>query len=105
VLVVDELDISLHPNLVRALVKMFHDPEVNKNKAQLIFNNHTTTLLDSSLFRRDQIWFAEKDGTGTSQLYSLLAYNLRNGEAFQKGYLQGRYGAVPIIIEPLVEVE
>jgi AAA15 family ATPase/GTPase len=105
ILVVDELDDSLHPNLVEALVRLFHDPEINKNGAQLIFNTHDSTLLNPTLFRRDQIWFVDKDGVGASHLYPLLDYSPRANEALQKGYLQGRYGAVPIIIEPLITVE
>ena len=96
-LAVDELDSSLHPMLVKSLVEMFHDPELNKNNAQLIFNTHDTTLLSSDLFRRDQVWFTEKDEDGASVLYSLLEFKPRKSEALEKGYLQGRYGAVPIL--------
>jgi uncharacterized protein len=97
VLVVDELDSSLHPLLTRKMVEFFHNPELNKNNAQLIFNTHDTTLLDSRLFRRDQVWFAEKDEAGASKLYSLLEFRPRKSEALEKGYLQGRYGAVPFL--------
>lgn len=97
VLAVDELDSSLHPLLTRKLVELFHDPKLNKNNAQLIFNTHDTTLLDSRLFRRDQVWFVEKDETGASRLYSLLEFSPRKSEALEKGYLQGRYGAVPFL--------
>lgn len=100
-LVVDELDASLHPHLVRALISMFHNPDLNLGNAQLIFNTHDTTLLDTSLFRRDQIWFVEKDNSGASHLYSLLEYSPRKDEALAKGYLQGRYGAVPILGDPV----
>jgi AAA15 family ATPase/GTPase len=104
VLVIDELDVSLHPNLVEALVRLFHDPEVNKNGAQLIFNTHDSTLLDPTLFRRDQIWFVDKDKEGASHLYTLLEFSPRKDEALQKGYLQGRYGAIPFIRGSLVGV-
>jgi len=104
VLVVDELDASFHPLLVKALIEMFHNPELNPYGAQLIFNTHDTTLLDLTLLRRDQIWFTEKDNIGASQLYSLLEYKPRDNELVQKGYLQGRYGAVPFIPEPLLKV-
>lgn len=97
VLVVDEIDSSLHPHLVRALVELFHNPEVNDSGAQLIFNTHDVTQLDNTLFRRDQIWFVEKDSAGASHLYPLLEYKPRKGEALEKGYLQGRYGAIPFI--------
>ena len=96
-LAVDELDSSLHPTLVKSLVEMFHGPELNKNNAQLIFNTHDTTLLSSDLFRRDQVWFTEKDEDGASVLYSLLEFKPRKSEALEKGYLQGKYGALPIL--------
>ncbi len=99
-LFVDELDASLHPLIVRYLVEMFHNPMINKNGAQLIFNSHDTTLMDNCLFRRDQIWFVEKDRQGSSHLYPLLDYQPRKGEALAKGYLMGRYGAIPFISEP-----
>lgn len=97
ILIVDEMDASMHPLLVRAIVEMFHNPAVNKNNAQLIFNTHDTTLLDNALFRRDQIWFTEKDQNGATHLYSLLDYSPRKGESLAKGYLQGRYGAIPFL--------
>ncbi len=97
VLVVDEIDSSLHPSLVRKLIQMFHDSEVNSNNGQLIFNTHDTTQLDGTLFRRDQIWFVEKDDAGASHLYPLLDFKPRKHEALEKGYLQGRYGAIPFI--------
>jgi hypothetical protein len=98
-LAVDELDQSLHPLLVRKLVSLFHDPEANAARAQLLFNTHDTTLLDPKLFRRDQIWFTEKDRAGKTRLYSLLEYSPRKEEALQRGYLQGRYGAIPFLGE------
>lgn len=97
VLVVDELDSSLHPVLTRRLVEMFHSPRVNPKGAQLIFNTHDVSLLDRTLFRRDQIWFVEKDRQGATHLYSLLDFSPRKEEALAKGYLQGRYGAIPFI--------
>ena len=102
VLCVDELDDSLHPNLIRSLVSMFHNPELNPHQAQLIFNTHDVTLLDCSLFRRDQIWLVEKNSAGVSHLYSLLDYSPRKDEALAKGYLLGRYGAIPFIREDLL---
>jgi len=96
-LFIDELDASLHPMIVRALVELFHDSEINKKNAQLLFNTHDTTLLDSSLFRRDQVWFTEKDGAGVADLYALLEYRPRKDESLARGYLQGRYGAIPVI--------
>lgn len=99
-LFVDELDASLHPLLVRYLVELFHNPNYNPRGAQLIFNTHDTTLMDYSLFRRDQIWFVEKDDQGCSHLYSLLDYSPRKDEALARGYLMGRYGAIPFLNEP-----
>lgn len=99
-LFVDELDSSLHPLLVRYIVGLFHNPQINPKGAQLIFNTHDTTLMDGSLFRRDQIWFVEKDRQGCSHLYPLLDYSPRKDEALAKGYLLGRYGAIPFLSEP-----
>lgn len=99
-LFVDELDASLHPLLVRYLVELFHNPQLNPKGAQLIFNTHDTTLMDCCLFRRDQIWFVEKDRQGCSHLYPLLDYSPRKDEALAKGYLLGRYGAIPFLSEP-----
>lgn len=99
-LFVDELDASKHPLIVRFLVEMFHNPELNQRGAQLIFNTHDTSLLDQNLFRRDQVWFTEKDADGAAHLYSLLDYSPRKGEALAKGYLLGRYGAIPFVGDP-----
>lgn len=95
-LIIDELDRSLHPVLSKALLKMFNNPEINKNNAQLIFTTHDTTLLDDETFRPDQIWFTEKDNSMT-KLYSLFDFRPRENESLQKGYLLGRYGAIPFI--------
>ncbi|MBD1217805.1 MAG: ATP-binding protein [Aphanizomenon flos-aquae Clear-A1] len=95
-LIIDELDRSLHPVLSKALLKMFNNPEINKNNAQLIFTTHDTTLLDGEIFRPDQIWFTEKDNSMT-KLYSLFDFRPRENESLQKGYLLGRYGAIPFI--------
>lgn len=99
ILVVDELDSSLHPFLIRALVKIFQERVGAGSQAQLIFNTHDVTLLDSAVFRRDQVWFIEKDHGGASHMYSLLEFKPRKGEALQKGYLAGRYGALPFVGE------
>jgi AAA15 family ATPase/GTPase len=97
---IDELEASLHPFLTRELIKFIQDPSNNKTGAQLVFATHDATLLDPDLFRRDQIWFTEKDKSGGTQLYSMSDYKERKprkGEAMQKGYLAGRYGAIPIL--------
>ncbi len=97
-LVVDELDTSLHTLLVQALVRLFHRPEVNTGGAQLIFTTHDTSLLDAyGLFRRDQVWFVEKRSDQSSSLYPLLDFSPRKNEALERGYLQGRYGALPYL--------
>lgn len=97
VLVVDELDASLHTLLVRQLVSMFHNPEINTNGAQLIFSTHDTALLDTDLFRRDQIWLTEKDEHQATRLYPLTDFSPRNKEALERGYLAGRYGGIPFL--------
>lgn len=94
VLLVDELDGSLHALLVRRLLSMFHSQD-NKRGAQLIFSTHDTSLLDHTLFRRDQIWFTEKDADQATCLYPLTDFSPRKREAWDIGYLSGRYGAVP----------
>ncbi len=98
VLVVDELDSELHPNLVRKIVEIFNSKEFNPNNAQIIFNTHDTNLLSTDIFRRDQIWFVEKDRFGVSRLYSLADLKEVRKEAnFEDNYIIGRYGAIPII--------
>lgn len=95
-LFVDELDRSLHPHMTRFLVGLFNSPANEKN-AQLVFTTHDTTLLDPSLIRRDQVWFVEKDNQKSTRLYPLLEYSPRKDEALERGYLKGRYGAIPFI--------
>lgn len=97
VLLVDELDGSLHTLLVRQLLSMFHDPKRNASGAQLIFTTHSTTLLDHQIFRRDQIWFTEKDRDLATRVFPLSDFSPRKHEAWERGYLMGRYGAVPFL--------
>jgi hypothetical protein len=94
---VDELETSLHPLLARELVEVFLRPGINRLGAQLVCVTHDTTMLDLTLFRRDQIWFTQKDENGGTHLYPLSDYKPRKEEAVQKGYLAGRYGAIPIL--------
>lgn len=94
VLVVDELDTSLHPLLVHHLVKLLHH---QGTKAQLIFTTHDTTLLSQKLLRRDQVWFMEKDAAHATQLYPLSQFSTRENEAVERGYLNGRYGGIPFL--------
>ena len=97
-LVVDEIEESLHPLLTRRLIEMVQDRTINTHGAQLLFTTHDAMLLDLSFFRRDQIWFAEKDDkTCATQIYSLASFSPRKGENVRKGYLQGRFGAIPFI--------
>lgn len=99
VICIDELDSSLHPLLAIELVKLFNDTEKNPLGAQLVFNTHDTNLLDPEVLRRDQIWFTEKDQRGATHLYPLTDFRPRETENLQRGYLQGRYGAVPFLGE------
>lgn len=97
-IIIDEIDNALHPAMTKSLIEMFQNPNINKKSAQLIFNTHEISLLDLNLFRRDQIYFVEKDNkTGVSDLYSLDDFSPRKSENIQKGYLQGRYGAMPAV--------
>lgn len=100
ILVIDEMDSRLHPALMKFIVKLFNSPKINKNKAQLIFASHDIGSLTRAMFRRDQIWFAEKDEYGATSLFSLLDYKVRKDASFDKDYLLGKYGAVPILTDP-----
>jgi AAA15 family ATPase/GTPase len=103
ILIIDELDAKLHPLITMRIVELFNSPESNPNNAQLIFATHDTNLLGESLFRRDQIWFTEKDQFEQTDLYSLYDFNLpdgskvRNDSNLEKNYMRGRYGAIPFI--------
>jgi len=98
VMVVDELDSRLHTTITREIIKLFSDKRTNPNHAQLIFTAQDTNLLDNDLFRRDQIWFVEKDSKGASQLYSLAEFKgIRNDLYLERSYVEGRFGAVPYI--------
>lgn len=105
VLVIDELDAKLHPLLTRHIIQMFNSKDVNQNNAQLIFATHDTTLLSQRYFRRDQIWFVEKNEDYASELYALSDYkdedgnSVRKDQSLENEYFQGKYGAVPFIQE------
>lgn len=96
VVIADELDVNFHPLLLKFFVDMF---EKQQNKAQLIYTAHDTTLMDKKYFRRDQIWFVEKNEFGISNLYALSDFKIRQDAAFEKDYLGGVYGAIPILKE------
>ena len=98
VMVVDEIDARLHPILTRNLVQLFNSTQSNPLNAQLVFATHDTNLLTNNLFRRDQIWFIEKDQQQASHLYSLADFKgVRNDASFEKDYILGRYGAIPFL--------
>lgn len=98
VLFIDEFDNSLHPVLTKFIVKLFESEETNKNNAQLIVTTHDTSLLScKDEFIKDQFWFTEKDKFGAGRLFSLAEFELRNSTEFSKKYLEGRFGALPII--------
>ena len=103
VLIIDELDASLHPLMTLTITKLFNSVELNKHNAQLIFATHDTNLFEYGHYRRDQIYFVEKDAYGASDLYSLVEYKeedgkkIRKDRSFEKDYIQGRYGAIPFI--------
>ncbi len=98
IIIVDELEKSLHPALVEFIIKLFNNKDINKANSQLIFMTHATNILNLNLLRRDQIWFTEKDiKTGVSDLYPLDSFPVRKDENIYKGYINGRYGAIPFI--------
>lgn len=99
VLFIDKLNNSLHPLMVRFLIRLMHNPQFNRSNAQMVFTTHDTTLLDKELFRRDQIWFMEKDKINATKLYPLSDFSPRKDEALARGYLKGRYGALPYLGE------
>jgi hypothetical protein len=96
-LIVDEFDSKMHPLLTERVITLFNSKDTNPRGAQLIFTAHDSNLLSSGAFRRDQVWFTEKDRLGASKLFSLAEYKVRSGASFEKGYLAGKYGATPIL--------
>lgn len=103
ILIVDELEASLHPALAQQIVRQFNDPVVNHRNAQIIFTTHDTNLLGTTIgepaLRRDQVWLTEKNTDGATVLYPLTDFNPRKAENLERGYLQGRYGAIPFLGE------
>lgn len=95
--IVDELGTNIHPNIVRHIVRMFQNPEINPNNAQLIFTSHDNTLQRNNLLRRDQIWFTQKRPDQSTELYPLTDFHVRNDLAIDKAYLDGRFGAIPFL--------
>ena len=110
VLFIDELDAKLHPLLTRYIINLFHNSETNVGNGQLIYSTHDTVNLNKDTFRRDEIWFTEKNRDGVSEIYALSDYILedeenkigkkvRNDATYNKDYLTGRYGAIPVLEE------
>lgn len=95
-LFVDELNVKLHPLLLKFIIDLFY---VDNSQAQLIYTTHDTTLMDKKFFRRDQIWFVQKDEFGYSELVSLSDYKVRSDASFEKDYLAGVYGGIPFLNE------
>ena len=91
---VDELNIKLHPLLLKFIVDLFYDED---SAAQLIYTTHDTTLMDKKFFRRDQIWFVQKDEFGYSTLSALSDFKVRSDASFEKDYLAGVYGGIPLL--------
>jgi hypothetical protein len=108
-LLVDELERSLHPSVARKILEQFNDPAGNPKNAQIVFTTHDTNLLGTTLgepvLRRDQIWLTERDAAGATDLYPLTDYKPRKAENIERGYLQGRYGAIPFLGDFLATVE
>ena len=108
VLIIDELDAKLHPLITMYIVNLFNNPDTNPNHAQLIFATHDTNLLSTDIFRRDQIWFTEKDEIEQTDLYSLDDFvfpdgtKVRKDANLEKNYIAGRYGAIPFITNLLI---
>ena len=103
VLVIDELDAKIHPALLRHIIMLYNDMEVNRKGAQLIFTSHDLSTMNSDVFRRDEIWFVAKGNSQNSKLYSLVEFKNSKGESvrkdakFDKQYLEGKYGADPYL--------
>jgi uncharacterized protein len=97
-LIIDEFDARFHPKLSQKIIDLFNNPKTNPKNAQILVVTHDTNLLSSKTFRRDQILFVEKDKNEASHIYALAEFKgVRNDASFEKDYLDGRYGAVPIL--------
>lgn len=100
---VDELDAKLHPKLLRYVISLFKNPAINKNGAQLLFTSHDMSTMKNTVFRRDEIWFAAENEKHQREIYSLYEIRREDNErvnntaAYDKQYLEGRYGADPYL--------
>lgn len=98
VLIIDELDASLHPMLTKHLIQLFHNEATNTKKAQLIFSTHDTNMISQELFKKDQVWLTQKDRYGSTNIYSLAEIKgIKKNEKLERQYMKGRYGGVPYI--------
>ena len=101
VFVIDEFDAAIHPEIIKGIIELFNDQNINTNGAQLIFTTHNPIYLNNKIFRRDQIQFVEKDkDTYESIIYSLADFgsvDVRNDHNYLLNYFKGRYGALPFI--------
>lgn len=97
VLLVDELDASLHPDLANEVISLFLDKRTNPRGAQLIFTAHNPCLMSNELMRRDEFWITQKDDAGAAKLYPISDFKARKGESIQTAYMQGKYAGVPVI--------
>ena len=101
--IIDELDAKLHPKLLRYIISLFTNREINKNGAQLLFTSHDMSTLKNDVFRRDEIWFAALNSEHSSEIYSLYEIRREDGSrinataSYDKQYLEGRYGADPYL--------
>ncbi len=93
--IIDEIERSIHPLIIKELIEKFSKDEATKG--QLIFSTHESNLLDQEVFRTDEIWFTEKNTLGSTKLYSLSDFKEHNTIDIRKGYLNGRYGAIPFL--------
>jgi len=96
-LLIDEFDSSLHTLITCAIINLFHSQETNPNNAQSVFITHDTNLLSNKIFRRDQIWFTEKDMQEATHLYSLVEIKIRDDAPFDRDYIKGKYGGIPFV--------
>lgn len=94
---IDGLDKDLHPLLIRYIISMFHSEKINENSSQLIYTTNDSYTLNNEIFRRDEIWFVDKDINSASSLYSLVEYKISAEHNYSKDYLSGKFGAIPIL--------
>jgi len=106
-LFIDEFDTMLHPLIIEGIIRLFNSPITNPKNAQLVISCHAVNIMTNKLFRRDQIWFCEKDKYGATDLYPLVKYKepVRKDASYSRNYLQGKYGAIPYLNEILFQAD